>query len=470
MNHSVWAKGRPITLPEILDAREKRAYFQQEMLQKRPRSLLSFTLNIAGPVKVFPYTKWLYTLGYDLIHQGIFILRGKILEEKEQKENTGYEAIFALDLEPERIKEYLLFQEENHPLGRLFDLDVLRPDGTKVSRRELGFPERTCLICQNPSFLCGRSRTHSAEELIQHTVRLIDSFYCERMSVHVGLMMQKALFYEVNTALKPGLVDRLHNGSHKDMCRTTFIRSAYALTPYFIACAREGLTFSGTSEELPRLFQKLRTLGVQAENHMLTATGGVNTHKGIIFSGGILCAAAGYAKAFHATDFCAPDFPALLGNICRFMLTDLLRDYDHINPLAPKSNGEKLYLLHNITGIRGEACKGFPHLLTEGLPLFENVRKSGFSLNDSGLFVLLHYIAHTEDTNLIIRSSYETALKIRTELSAFLEASSYEQQLHILPDLDRCFTEKNISPGGSADMLALTYFLYFLMKNACCFT
>ena len=173
MNHSVWAKGRPITLPEILDAREKRAYFQQEMLQKRPRSLLSFTLNIAGPVKVFPYTKWLYTLGYDLIHQGIFILRGKILEEKEQKENTGYEAIFALDLEPERIKEYLLFQEENHPLGRLFDLDVLRPDGTKVSRRELGFPERTCLICQNPAFLCGRSRTHSAEELIQHTVRLI---------------------------------------------------------------------------------------------------------------------------------------------------------------------------------------------------------------------------------------------------------------------------------------------------------
>ena len=85
MNHSVWAKGRPITLPEILDAREKRAYLQQEMLQKRPRSLLSFTLNIAGPVKVFPYTKWLYTLGYDLIHQGIFILRGKILEEKEQK-------------------------------------------------------------------------------------------------------------------------------------------------------------------------------------------------------------------------------------------------------------------------------------------------------------------------------------------------------------------------------------------------
>ena len=92
MNHSVWAKGRPITLPEILDAREKRAYLQQEMLQKRPRSLLSFTLNIAGPVKVFPYTKWLYTLGYDLIHQGIFILRGKILEEKEQKESRKNDA------------------------------------------------------------------------------------------------------------------------------------------------------------------------------------------------------------------------------------------------------------------------------------------------------------------------------------------------------------------------------------------
>ena len=87
MNHSVWAKGRPITLPEILDAREKRAYLQQEMLQKRPRSLLSFTLNIAGPVKVFPYTKWLYTLGYDLIHQGIFILRGDFRRKRTERKH-----------------------------------------------------------------------------------------------------------------------------------------------------------------------------------------------------------------------------------------------------------------------------------------------------------------------------------------------------------------------------------------------
>lgn len=470
MNHSTWAKGHPITLPEILDARENRAYLQQEMLKRNPRSLLSFTLNIAGPTKVFPYTKWLYTLGYDLIHQGISLLCGTILEEKEQKENTGYEALLALDLEPERIKEYLLFQEEHHPLGRLFDFDVLRSDGTKVSRRELGFPERTCLLCQNPAFLCGRSRTHSAKELIQHTIALMDSFYCERMSIHIGLMMQKALFYEVNTSLKPGLVDRLHNGSHKDMCRNTFVHSAYALTPYFITCAKEGLTFSGEDKELPRLFGKLRALGIQAEKEMLSATGNVNTHKGIIFSGGILCGAAGYAKASQAADFSAADFPLLLGNICRSMLTNLLYDYHHINPLSPRSNGEKLYLLHNITGIRGEACQGFPHLLNKGFSLFKESKKAGYSLNDSGLLTLLYYIADTEDTNLIIRSSYETAGKIKTGLSAFLSTSSYEQQLKILPDLDHFFVEKNISPGGSADMLALTYFLYFLIKNACCFT
>lgn len=469
MNHSVWTKGEPASLPEILDAREKRAQLQRELLQKNPASLVSFTLNIAGSVKVFPYTKWLYFLGYHLIRKNIELLCGRIIEVKEVKENTGYECIFSLDLKPKVIKKHLLLQEEKHPLGRLFDFDVLRPDGSKVSRQELGFPERTCLICQNPAFLCSRSRTHNAEELQLHTIQMIDSFYRERMAVHLALMMQKSLFYEVNTALKPGLVDRLHNGAHRDMCRYTFVKSAYALTPYFLKCAQEGLSFSGDLKELPNLFQTLRPLGIRAEKEMLSATNGVNTHKGIIFSGGIFCAAAGFAKSFYAIDFESPDFPDLLGNICCHMLTDLLKDYDSINPNLPKSNGERLYLLHGITGIRGEAHNGFPHVLKYGFSRFKEAQKAGFSLNDSGLLTLLYYIAHTDDTNLITRGNFEISIKVRTALSEFLHDSSYEKQLEILPLLDHYFIEKNLSPGGSADMLALTYFLYFLTKIACCF-
>ena len=106
MNHSVWTKGEPASLPEILDAREKRAQLQRELLQKNPASLVSFTLNIAGSVKVFPYTKWLYFLGYHLIRKNIELLCGRILAVKEVKENTVYDCIFSLDLKPKVIKKH----------------------------------------------------------------------------------------------------------------------------------------------------------------------------------------------------------------------------------------------------------------------------------------------------------------------------------------------------------------------------
>lgn len=469
MNHETWTCGSSIELPQMLDARERRANIQQEMLSQTPASLLSFTLNIAGPVKVFPFTKWLYFTGLTIVTRGISYLDGKILAQREIHEDTGYECFFALSLAPEEIKAYLMEQEEHHPLGRLFDFDVLRPDGTKVSRQELGFPERTCLICNSPAFLCGRSRTHTARELITREIQMMEDFYLSRMSVHIGLLMQKSLFYEVNTTLKPGLVDRKHNGSHKDMCIDTFVTSAYALAPYFIQCAKAGLSFSQNPEQLPELFRTLRKLGKDAENTMLTATGGINTHKGIIFSGGILCAAAGYAKSQFRTDFHSLELSEQLSCICQRMLPHLLDDYRNLNDETAVTHGEKLYAAYQITGIRGEASKGFPHLFFGGLPAFCQALENGCSLNDAGLVALLYYIAHTEDTNLIIRSDYDTAAQIQTKLADFLQTADVQQQLAVLCHLDKYFVSKNISPGGSADMLALTYFMHFLQHTDCCF-
>ena len=101
--HTCWTLGPVITLPEILDAREHRARIQQELLLKQPASLLSFTLNIAGPVKVTPFTKWLYHLGCRLIQRGIQTLDGTILEMREEKKDTGWEGFFSLSLSPEII-------------------------------------------------------------------------------------------------------------------------------------------------------------------------------------------------------------------------------------------------------------------------------------------------------------------------------------------------------------------------------
>lgn len=469
MKHELWTSGNCVSLEEILNARENRVKIQQKMLQKAPTCLLSFTLNIPGPVKVFPYTKWAYEVGSSIISKGVSLLNGDVLEQFEAKNETGWEGFFALNLPPEEIKTYLLEQEEHHPLGRLFDFDVLRTDGSKLSRQELGFPERTCLLCGNPAFLCGRSRTHSAQELLAKEIEIMENFFVFRLSNHIGLLMQKALFYEVNTSLKPGLVDRLHNGSHKDMRLSTFINSAYSLTDYFCQCVKEGLSCDCSKKELPLLFQKLRGIGKQAEKNMLFATQGINTHKGIVFSGGILCAAIGYYISTNSKDISSENFLLSLPEICRCMLPELLSDYLTLTPDTAKTNGEKLYLKYKITGIRGEAKEGFPLLFNVGFPLFQAVLKKGFSLWQAGLITLLHYIACTEDTNLIIRSDYQLACKIQKDLQQFLAHATYEEQLSILPKLDAFFVSRNISPGGSADMLALTYFLYFIQNIPCPF-
>lgn len=469
MKHELWTSGNCVSLEEILNARENRVKIQQKMLQKAPTCLLSFTLNIPGPVKVFPYTKWAYEVGSSIISKGVSLLNGDVLEQFEAKNETGWDGFFALNLPPEEIKTYLLEQEEHHPLGRLFDFDVLRTDGSKLSRQELGFPERTCLLCGNPAFLCGRSRTHSAQELLAKEIELMENFFISRLSNHIGLLMQKALFYEVNTSLKPGLVDRLHNGSHKDMGLSTFINSAYSLSDYFCQCVKEGLSCDCSKKDLPLLFQKLRSIGKQAEKTMLFATQGINTHKGIIFSGGILCAAIGYYISTNSKDISSENFLLSLPEICRCMLPELLSDYLTLTPDTAKTNGEKLYLKYKITGIRGEAKEGFPLLFNVGFPLFQAVLKKGFSLWQAGLITLLHYIACTEDTNLIIRSDYQLACKIQKNLQQFLAHATYEKQLSILPKLDAFFVSRNISPGGSADMLALTYFLYFIQNIPCPF-
>lgn len=469
MKQELWTSGKDVSMAKILDARENRVQIQQEMLQKSPSCLLSFTLNIPGSVKVFPYTKWTYEVGISIISKGISLLNGVIIEQKEVKKDTGWEAFFALNLHPEDMKSYLLEQEEQHPLGRLFDFDILRADGSKLSRQELGFLERTCLLCGNPAFLCGRSRTHSAQELLAKEIEIMENFFVFRLSNHIGLLMQKALFYEVNTSLKPGLVDRLHNGSHKDMRLSTFINSAYSLTDYFCQCVKEGLSCDCSKKELPLLFQKLRGIGKQAEKNMLFATQGINTHKGIVFSGGILCAAIGYYISTNSKDISSENFLLSLPEICRCMLPELLSDYLTLTPDTAKTNGEKLYLKYKITGIRGEAKEGFPLLFNVGFPLFQAVLKKGFSLWQAGLITLLHYIACTEDTNLIIRSDYQLACKIQKDLQQFLAHATYEEHLSILPKLDAFFVSRNISPGGSADMLALTYFLYFIQNIPCPF-
>ena len=194
---------------------------------------------------------------------------------------------------------------------------------------------------------------------------------------------------------------------------------------------------------------------MEAEAAMLRATGGVNTHKGAIFSMGLICAAAGRLDPAHWT-------AAQLSALCRDMTQGIVqKELSGVTADNAKTSGEKLYALYGVTGARGQAESGFSAVFETGLPVLHQGLRQGLSVPDAGCAVLLHLIACQDDTNLIHRGGREAQLRIRRELSALLADTPYPSQEKLL-ELDKAFIAKNLSPGGSADLLALTYLVYFL--------
>ena len=192
-------KGTPVSLPEVLDAREARVFRQRELLElggtlaafsnasasatsvpdvgsiSKCYSLISFTMNIAGEIKVFP-------LGMAAYEEGLKELRARIpadviLHFEESRKNSGPEAFFLLSMSPEQAKKLTTAIEESHPIGRLFDMDVLGPDGASISRSALGLPPRTCLICGENAKACARSRNHTLEVILWRTAQILTDFF-----------------------------------------------------------------------------------------------------------------------------------------------------------------------------------------------------------------------------------------------------------------------------------------------------
>lgn len=154
-----------VSLQEMLAARERRCYLQTQLLHQYKKSLISFTLNIPGPVKVLPGVPEAFASGCQRI-ETLLKDRLVLIQHMETiKEKTGYEAFYSVDANPDFIKELMVSLEDQDRLGRLFDIDVLRPDGSKVSREDMGSAPRTCLLCGQPAHVCSRSRRHSVEEL-----------------------------------------------------------------------------------------------------------------------------------------------------------------------------------------------------------------------------------------------------------------------------------------------------------------
>ena len=154
-------QGIEVGIDEVLLSREKRVTIQNEMIKKYKLPIISFTMNIPGPIKTNDEIKKAFDIGKNLILEKLKENNIEILEVQELNENTGSELFILANSSAEKIKDITVTIEENSELGRLFDIDVIDVNFEKLSRKSF----RKCLICEEQAQECGRSRKHSVEEL-----------------------------------------------------------------------------------------------------------------------------------------------------------------------------------------------------------------------------------------------------------------------------------------------------------------
>lgn len=438
-----------VTLQEILAARERRVQMQNALLAQYSKPIICFTMNIPGPEKYNRKIAVGFWLGDRLLQQALGNI--PVLARQLHCENTGCQGFYVVDLPAQELKKLTVSVEDASALGRLFDMDVLDTDGRRLHREALGLPPRKCLLCKNDAAICSRSRAHGLDALLQCTNELLDSAVSQ-ITEHIAVTAYDALIEEVNTTPKPGLVDKNNSGAHKDMEISHFFASAKALKPHFKRFAMEG--YLTREQTAAKVLPRLRPMGMEAEKSMLQATNGVNTHKGAIFSIGLLCAAAGRLspEEWSADAICSTAAAISSG---------VTKELASAQQSHPTTAGEQIYARYGIQGVRGQAEAGFPAVLETGLPVLRNGLQHGLPLNDAGCAALLHLLSATDDTNLIHRSNRQTQLKIKQTVADLLSKDPYPKEA-VLVQLDQEFIEKNLSPGGSADLLAATYFLHAL--------
>lgn len=269
----------------------------------------------------------------------------------------------------------------------------------------------------------------------------------------IGDLAVAALLAELHTFPKPGLVSLVDAGSHTDMDAGTFRVSAEALQPFFRV-----LSEAGTADAE---MDNLRAAGRAAEQAMLVATGGVNTHRGAIFGLGLLCAAAG---ALGGRDNRIIPFGALGAFVRRRWGRDIL-----CGPLSRQSHGALALRRYGAGGARAEAAAGFPSVYQIGLPAWrEGLRLTQGDENAACVQACFALMAEVTDTNLLHRSGNDGLHFARQSARRFLERGGVGMPgwKDSAVEIHRDFVALRLSPGGSADLLAATWLVNVLEAPA----
>jgi len=278
------------------------------------------------------------------------------------------------------------------------------------------------------------------------------SLFTEQIDYYSNLAYQ-AMLQEVNLTPKPGLVDRMSNGAHRDMNLQHFYQSAEAISPYFKTFIQAGINHAQQPET--QILRLIRPIGLACEQAMFAATNNINTHKGSIFSLGLLCVAIGRSLANQQTI----SIQHLCQHVAHFCQGMTERELQQQN--AQLTAGQRLFIQHGLTGARGEAESGFNTVLTVSLPIYQTLRQQNISPELALHQALLYLLAYNDDTNVVSRGGLEGLNWLKNHAQQLITAGGIFQKrsLQLIEIFDQHCIEKNLSPGGSADLLILTWFL-----------
>lgn len=333
--------------------------------------------------------------------------------------------------------------EPDDPLTRRYNelMKSMLPDVREVARLQQG----------GVAVSASRVRKAIVENHLALAARLVPPTTVPYIVAHLATRALKA---ELNTTPKPGLVDTHDSGAHRDMDHALMMRSIRALHPYFVRLA----TLGYDSTQLPA-HNDIVSIGLEAEKAMFKSTGGVNTYKGALFSMGLALTAATYiigrgkvATTTHGKEY-------VPGDLLSAIIIQLANGF----PDTSGTHGSRAKQLAqsgcSLKSALDNAREGYPQLFEEWLPFYETRIKGDDSYVKHK--TLLRIMCDLDDTNIVYRTDYDTMLNVKTQARHLLEDFSEAG----IDDLNRDFVSRNISPGGSADMLALVVFLFGITRK-----
>ncbi len=436
----------------LLD-REARVSLQERLLNdNKDLTLITVRVNYPGIEKSNFITDEIHKIICDEIS---FLYEDKINFKRHYKNAEGYIAHFLMDLNAIKVKKAMIEIEENHVLGRCVDIDVYYVVEEKIitsSRKDLNKKPRKCFICDLDANICSRNQSHDIKDIKMYFENKYKEYLeylnnRENIASILSDIATKAMIAEVSTYPSFGLVSPICSGSHKDMDYYTFLESSFAIKPYLKEMAKVG--YSYYSEE--DTFKAIRKVGVEAEKAMFEATNNVNTHKGMIFLLGIVITSV--AKViFNNKEF------KDISDVIKIMVKDILEDFKNIDNKKDLTHGERLYKNFGFTGIRGQVKDGLAFIFDEVLEEYLNCSFDGNDLYSNTLIKLMSIV---EDSTIVYRHDFDTLKKVQKDCKNLLAIGgiSSDNGKILAIKLEKEYIQENISPGGSADLLAIVIFL-----------